>query len=101
MTVLWVAVFAGMTILSAIPPVVDGNATLRDSGDLLSILCYWVLPYVLLAIGGLVSGLFPPWFEKRSALVDNGRRRRRRTVPRSDPALSTSPRRRCRWNCPR
>ena len=81
MTVLWVAVFAAMTIVSAIPPVVDGAATLRDSGDLLSILCYWVLPYVLLAIGGLVSGLFPPWFEKRSALVDNGRRGSAATGP--------------------
>jgi len=70
MTVLWVAVFAAMTVVSAIPPIVDGDATLRDSDDLLSILCYWVLPYVLLAIGGLVSALFPPWFEKRSALVD-------------------------------
>ncbi|MFT4135562.1 acyl-CoA thioesterase/bile acid-CoA:amino acid N-acyltransferase family protein [Microbacterium sp.] len=70
MTVLWIGVFAGMAILSAIPPFVDGAATLRDSGDLLSILCYWVLPYLLLTIGGLVSGLFPPWFEKRSALVD-------------------------------
>jgi hypothetical protein len=59
-----------MTVVSAIPPVVDGAATLRDDGDLLSILCYWVLPYVFLAVGGLVSGLFPPWFEKRSALVD-------------------------------
>ena len=70
MTVLWVGVFAAMTVVSAIPPVVDGAATLRDDDDLLSILCFWVLPYVFLAVGGLVSGLFPPWFEKRSALVD-------------------------------
>ena len=70
MTVLWVGVFAAMTVVSAIPPVVDGAATLRDGDDLLSILCYWVLPYVFLAVGGLASGLFPPWFEKRSALVD-------------------------------
>jgi hypothetical protein len=70
MTVLWVGVFAAMTVVSAIPPVVDGAATLRDDDDLLSILCYWVLPYVFLAVGGLASGLFPPWFEKRSALVE-------------------------------
>ncbi len=70
MTVLWVGVFAAMTVVSAIPPVVDGAATLRDGDDLLSILCYWVLPYVFLAVGGVASGLFPPWFEKRSALVD-------------------------------
>ena len=70
MTVLWVGVFAAMTVVSAIPPFVDGDATLRDSDDLLSILCYWVIPYVLLALAGLVSGFFPPWFEKRSALVE-------------------------------
>jgi len=70
MTLLWVGVFAAMTVVSAIPPVVDGAATLRDDDDLLSILCFWVLPYVFLAVGGLASGLFPPWFEKRSALVD-------------------------------
>ncbi len=70
MTVLWTGVFAAMTVTSAVPPFVDGDATLRDSDDLLSILCYWVIPYVLLALAGLVSGLFPPWFEKRSALVE-------------------------------
>jgi Acyl-CoA thioester hydrolase/BAAT N-terminal region len=69
MTWLWVGIFAGMTVLSAVPPVVDGDATLRDSDDLLSILCYWVLPYVLLGFGGLVSGLFPPWFDKRTATI--------------------------------
>src|SRR6478672_9184432 len=88
MTVLWVGVFAAMTVVSAVPPVVDGAATLRDDGDLLSILCYWVLPYVFLAVGGLVSGLFPPWFEKRSALVDE---REAAETPR--PAEPTRPRR--------
>ncbi|HKQ41122.1 MAG TPA: hypothetical protein VJT79_01475, partial [Pseudonocardia sp.] len=38
MTVLWVGVFAAMTVVSAVPPVVDGAATLRDDDDLLSIL---------------------------------------------------------------
>jgi uncharacterized membrane protein len=88
MTVLWAAVFAAMTIVSAVPPVVDGAATLRDSGDLLSILCYWVLPYVLLAIGGLVSALFPPWFEKRSALVD---RREAEEAPQPAPQRPSPP----------
>lgn len=88
MTVLWIVVFAAMAIISAIPPLVDGAATLRDSGDLLSILCYWVLPYVLLAVGGLVSGLFPPWFEKRSALVDQ---REAEETPQPAPQRAAAP----------
>ncbi|MBN9108301.1 MAG: hypothetical protein J0I34_05925 [Pseudonocardia sp.] len=70
MTWLWVGVFAAMTVVSALPPIVDGSSTLLDEGDTLSVLCYWVLPFVLLGVGGLVSGMFPPWFEKQSALVD-------------------------------
>lgn len=70
MTWLWATLFALMTVLSVIPPIVDGDATIRDDGTLLSILCYWVLPFSLLGLGGLVSGMFPPWFEKRTALVD-------------------------------
>lgn len=70
MTWLWVGAFGLMTIISAIPPLVDGSASNQDEGSLLSILCYWVLPYVLLGLAGLVSGVFPPWFEKRSAMID-------------------------------
>ncbi|MGQ0575773.1 MAG: acyl-CoA thioesterase/BAAT N-terminal domain-containing protein [Pseudonocardia sp.] len=70
MTWLWVVIFGAMTVLSAIPPVVDGDATIHDDGTLLSILCYWVLPFSLMGLGGLVSGLFPPWFEKGTARID-------------------------------
>ncbi len=70
MTWLWVAVFALMTVISAIPPLVDGNASNQDTGSLLSVLCYWVLPYVLLGIAGLVSAVFPKWFDKQSSLID-------------------------------
>lgn len=70
MTWLWVVLFGAMTVLSVIPPVVDGDATIRDDGTLLSILCYWVLPFSLLGLGGLVSGMFPPWFEKGTARID-------------------------------
>ena len=70
MTWLWAGLFALMTLLSAIPPVVDGSATMLDSTDTLSILCYWVAPFVLLGLGGTVSGAFPPWFASRSAEVD-------------------------------
>ncbi len=69
MTWLWVGVFAAMTVVSAVPPLV-GDAAAVQGDDTLSIVCYWVLPSVLLGLGGLVSGTFPSWFEKRSALVD-------------------------------
>lgn len=88
MTVLWIGVFAAMTVVSAVPPLVDGAATIQDGGDLLSILCYWVVPNVLLALGGLVSGLFPPWFEKRSALVD---RREAEEAPHPAPQRPAPP----------
>jgi hypothetical protein len=69
MTWLWVAVLAAVTVLSTIPPLVDADATVRDDGASLSVLCYWVLPFTLLGLAGLVSGLVPDWFEKRSAPV--------------------------------
>ena len=59
-----------MTVISALPSLIEGPDSLNDQGNLLSVLCYWVLPYTLLAMAGVVSGVFPPWFEKRSALVD-------------------------------
>ncbi|GEL18887.1 acyl-CoA thioesterase/BAAT N-terminal domain-containing protein [Pseudonocardia asaccharolytica] len=59
-----------MTASALVPPLVDGAATLRDAGDALSVVCYWVLPFALAGLGGLVSGVFPSWFETRTALVD-------------------------------
>ncbi|MEJ2870228.1 acyl-CoA thioesterase/bile acid-CoA:amino acid N-acyltransferase family protein [Actinomycetospora sp. OC33-EN08] len=70
MTWMWVGVFAAMTVVSAIPPVLDGEATIRDAGDTLSVVCYWVAPFVLLGLAGAVSGAFPPWFEQASARLD-------------------------------
>jgi hypothetical protein len=70
MTWLWAGLFAAMTLLSAIPPLVDGDATLLDADDTLSILCYWVAPFALMGLGGTISGAFPPWFSARSAEVD-------------------------------
>ncbi|NMO89683.1 acyl-CoA thioesterase/BAAT N-terminal domain-containing protein [Actinomycetospora sp. TBRC 11914] len=70
MTWLWVGAFAAMTVVSAVPPLLDGDATLRDAGDPLSVVCYWVVPFVLLGLAGLVSGLFPPWFDRATAAVD-------------------------------
>jgi poly(3-hydroxybutyrate) depolymerase len=62
---LWVGVFAAMTVLSTVPPLVDADASVRDDGGSLSGLFYWVLPFTLLALAALVSGLAPGWFGKR------------------------------------
>ncbi len=70
MTWLWAGAFALMTIVSAIPPLVDGTATIDDQFSTLSILCYWVLPYALLGIAAAVSMFFPKWFEKKTAQID-------------------------------
>ncbi|WP_246171021.1 acyl-CoA thioesterase/bile acid-CoA:amino acid N-acyltransferase family protein [Pseudonocardia hierapolitana] len=70
MTWLWVAVFAAMTVVTMIPPLVDEAATIRDAAGLLSVLCYWVLPCVLLGLAASASGLVPPWFEIRSVPVE-------------------------------
>lgn len=56
-TWLWVAAFAGMTVSSAIPPIVQGDATLLDTRTPVSFVFYWVVPFLLLfgaAIGGRV-----------------------------------------------
>ena len=71
MTWMWVGAFGLMFAFAMIPPVVDGNATILDMDDPLSILCYWVLPYTVLGIAGTISAVFPPWFDKRSAEVDS------------------------------
>jgi len=85
MTWMWVGAFGLMFALALIPPVVDGNATILDMDDTLSIVCYWVLPYTILGIAGTISAVFPPWFDKRSAEVD----KRTATAPsvKPQPAL--------------
>lgn len=70
MTWLWVVAFALMTIISALPPLVDGSAVINDEFSTLSILCYWVLPYTLLGLAAAVSMFFPKWFDRKTAEID-------------------------------
>jgi alpha-beta hydrolase superfamily lysophospholipase len=70
MTWMWVVAFGVMLVSSLIPPIVDGDATIRDEDDTLSIVFYWVIPFVAIGIAGAISAAFPPWFESRSAQVD-------------------------------
>lgn len=56
-TWIWVGAFAGMTISSAIPPIVQGDATLLDTRTPLSFVCYWVIPFALLGAAAIGSRL--------------------------------------------
>ena len=59
LTWIWVAAFAGMTVSSAIPPIVYGEATILDTKTPLSFVCYWVVPFSLLGLAALASRLLP------------------------------------------
>ena len=70
MTWMWIVVFAIMTASSLIPPIVDGAATIRDAADTLSIVCYWIVPFVFFGIAGAISGAFPGWFDRATKRLD-------------------------------
>lgn len=59
LTWIWVAAFAGMTVSSAIPPIVYGQATILDTKTPLSFVCYWVIPFTLLGLAALASRILP------------------------------------------
>src|ERR1700752_3217818 len=59
LTWIWVAAFAGMTVSSAIPPIVEGDATILDTKTPLSFVCYWVIPLTLLGLAALASRILP------------------------------------------
>ncbi|MDP9165958.1 MAG: hypothetical protein M3O32_07840 [Actinomycetota bacterium] len=54
-TWIWVAAFAVMTVSSAIPPIVQGGASVLDVKTPLSFICYWVIPIAALA-GAVLAG---------------------------------------------
>ena len=59
LTWIWVGAFAGMTVSSAIPPIVYGDATILDTETPLLFLCYWVIPFVLLAGAAFATRVLP------------------------------------------
>ncbi len=59
LTWIWVAVFAGMTVSSSIPPVIRGDATLLDTTTPLVVVCYWVLPFALFGLAAVAARLLP------------------------------------------
>jgi hypothetical protein len=63
-TWVWVAAFLVMTVSAFIPPLVEGSATIRDGGDTLSVIGYWIVPIAALAFAALFSSWFPDWFRR-------------------------------------
>ena len=59
LTWIWVGAFAGMTVSSAIPPIVYGGASILDTKTPLSFACYWVIPFTLLGLAALASRVLP------------------------------------------
>ena len=59
LTWIWTAAFAGMTVSSAIPPILQGSATILDTRTPLSFVCYWVIPFLLLGLAALAPRLLP------------------------------------------
>jgi len=68
LTWIWVAAFAGMTVSSAIPPIVQGDATILDTKTPLSFVCYWVVPFLLLGLAALASRFLP---DRMTAGIDD------------------------------
>ena len=68
LTWIWVAVFAAMTVSSSVPPIVRGDATILDTKQPLSFVCYWVIPFALFALGALASSLLS---DRMATAVDN------------------------------
>ena len=48
-----------MTVSSAIPPLVQGDATILDTRTPLSVICYWAVPFSLLAVAALLTRVLP------------------------------------------
>jgi dienelactone hydrolase len=69
-TLVWVAAFAVMTIASFVPPIVEGDSTIKEGGSTLSILGYWVVPFTVLGLAGIFSSKFPDWFTRGMARLD-------------------------------
>lgn len=61
----WVVGCGLMTVSSLIPPIVQGEATIHDGGTATSIICYWVIPVVLLVLVMIFSDRYPYWYLAR------------------------------------
>ncbi|GFG87486.1 hypothetical protein [Mycolicibacter algericus] len=55
LTWIWLATLAAMSVSAAIPPVAVSDATLHHPGSPLTYLCYWVIPFGILAVAAVAS----------------------------------------------
>jgi hypothetical protein len=80
LTWIGVAAFAGMTLSSSIPPLVQGDATILDTKTPLSFVCYWVIPHRQAAFEHLPN-VSPAGWAGRSPSFDLHRRGGRCKTP--------------------
>lgn len=59
LTWIWIAAFGGMTASSAVPPLIQGDATILDTRTPLSFLFYWVIPFSLMGLAALATRVLP------------------------------------------
>ena len=83
-----------MVVVAMIPPIVDGDATILDLDEPLSIVCYWVIPYTVLGIAGTIPRSSRPGSTSvgRGRPADRGRPAGRRN-PRCPPTRQRPSRR--------
>lgn len=48
-----------MALSSAVPPILQGDATILDIRTPLSFVCYWVVPFTLLGVAALLTRVLP------------------------------------------
>lgn len=65
---MWVGTLAVMTVSSAIPPIVRGDATMLDFRTPSSYVCYWLIPFTALGLAALASRVLP---ERMLAGIDD------------------------------
>jgi hypothetical protein len=63
-----------MTVSSAIPPMVQGDATILDTKTPLSFVCYWVVPFLLLGGAAVASRLLTERMVAAASSPDTVRR---------------------------
>ncbi len=71
-TWVWVVAFGIMTVASIFPPAIEGDATIHEGGDTLSIVGYWVIPFTALGLAAIFSAKFPDWFVAKLGEPDAG-----------------------------
>jgi hypothetical protein len=67
----WVAVFAVMTVSALVPPIVDGDNTFYDQDDTVSVIFYWVIPFLALAAGILFTRWYPERARARARALED------------------------------